>query len=185
MLSRAPRSNVRYSRRLLTVCIVDVRFINPFMGGIKSVFATMLNTEIVISKPRLRVRDEQNADVSAIIGFSGEAAGSVALCFPVRTAVSTASKFAGVTITPDHPDFGDALGELANMVAGQAKSKLEGSNITISLPRVIAGTGLKLLDSQSAPILILPCDSELGRFATEVSMVLAKKGSPRPAAATA
>lgn len=164
---------------------MDVRFINPFMGGIKSVFSTMLNTEIMISKPRLKARDEPHPDVSAIIGFSGEALGSVALCFPVRTAVSAASKFAGVTITPDHPDFGDALGELANMVAGQAKSKFEGVNITISLPRVIAGKNLQLLDSKSAPVLILPCDSELGRFATEVSMVLGEKRSVRSAAATA
>ncbi|UCE58785.1 MAG: chemotaxis protein CheX [Phycisphaerales bacterium] len=151
---------------------MDVRFINPFIGGIKNVFSTMLQTDIVISKPRVKGRDEPNADATAIIGFSGDATGSVALCFPMRTALATAGKFAGMEIAEDSPDFADALGELANMVAGQAKSKFEGLSVSISLPRVVAGRDLHLLDSQNTPVLLLPCDSALGRFSTEVTMQL-------------
>ncbi len=143
---------------------MDVRYINPFINGIKNVFRTMLSTDIVISKPRIKPRDIATTDISAIIGFSGDAAGSVALCFPTRTAEAAASKFAGVEINASHEDFADALGELANMVAGQAKSKLDGLDVYISLPRVIAGADLKLLDTKSAPVLLLPCDSALGRF---------------------
>ena len=73
--------------------------------------------------------------MSAIIGFSGDAVGSVALCFPMSTAVKTASMF--------------------------------------------AGTGLHLLESRATPVLLLPCDSALGRFSTEVTMVPA--GSRPPA----
>jgi len=155
--------------------MMDVRYVNPFIGGIKNVFQTMLQTQILISKPRVKERDEHAADVSAIIGFSGEAAGSVALCFPMRTAVKTASKFSGTAVGQDNPDFADALGELANMVAGQAKSKLEGLNISISLPRVVVGRELKLLDSRSTPVLVLACDSPLGRFRTEVMMALKRE----------
>ncbi len=153
---------------------MDVRYINPFIGSIKHVFKTMLETEILISKPRLKERDEQAADVSAIIGFSGEATGSVALCFPLKTGVKTASKFADAEITQQSPEFADALGELANMVAGQAKAQLEGLNISVSLPRVVAGRDLQLLDSRRTPVLVLPCDSPLGRFHTEVMMITAR-----------
>jgi chemotaxis protein CheX len=166
---------------------MDVRFINPFIGAIKNVFHTMLATEILISKPRLKEPDEHFADVTAIIGFSGEATGSVAICFPIKTGVNAASKFADAQITQTDPEFADALGELANMVAGQAKSKLEGFNISISLPRVVSGQGLQLLNSKTTPVLVLPCDSSLGRFSTEVTMVLTKKAaaSQAPAAAPA
>jgi len=164
---------------------VDVRFINPFIAGIKSVFTTMLSTDILISKPCVKTNNGPNADVSAIIGFSGEAVGSVALCFPLKTAVNVASKFAGVEITQDHPDFGDALGELANMVAGQAKAKFEGVSVSVSLPRVVTGRELKLLESRNTPILLLPCDSALGRFSTEVTMVVDKQRSAQSSAALA
>ncbi len=151
---------------------MDVRYINPFIGAIENVFATMLDTEILVTKPRIKERDELSADVSALIGFSGEATGSVALCFSTTAGLKTAGKFAGLDLTEQSPEFADALGELANMVAGQAKSKLEGLNISISLPRVIIGHELRLLDSSQNPVLVLPCDSPLGRFNTEVAMTL-------------
>ncbi len=165
---------------------MDVRFINPFILGIKNVFTTMLDTQIFISKPCLKEGDETNADFSAIIGFSGDVSGSVALCFPVRTAVQIASKFAGTEMTQHDPDFADALGELANMVAGQAKSKFQGVRVNISLPRVVAGRKLRLLGSYSTPVLLLPCDSALGRFGTEITMLAKSKraaaSQPAPAA---
>jgi chemotaxis protein CheX len=150
----------------------------------------MLKTDIIISKPYVKVEDDRNADVAAVIGFSGGATGSVALCFPSRSAVAAASKFAGVPLTETDPDFADALGELANMVAGQAKSKLHGLEITISLPRVIVAQKLNVLSSRAQPVLGLPCDSPLGRFNVEVGMVVAKKhegadATPAPAQAEA
>ena len=156
---------------------MDVRYINPFIFGIQKVFSTMLDTRILISKPCVKVSEGAHADVLAIIGFSGGAAGNVTLCFPLRTAVSVASKFSGTEITAEHPDFGDALGGLANMVAGHAKSKFDGLDVSISLPRVISGQEIKLLDSKTSPVLILPCDSRLGRFTTEVSMVVTRKSA--------
>lgn len=166
---------------------MDVRFINPFINGIRHLFSTMLDTDVLIGKPRLKDGDEPSADISAIIGFSGDAAGSVALCFPTRTALAAAGKFAGVEMTRDHPDLGDALGELANMIAGQAKAKIDGFNISISLPRVVAGKELRMLDAHNTPVLVLPCDSSLGRFTTEVTMMLGtrRSGTTRATAAAA
>ena len=161
---------------------MDVRFINPFMAGIKNVFTTMLSTDIIISKPRVKGKDESRPEVSAIIGFSGDAMGSVALCFSLKTASRTASKFAGEEIGRDHPCFADALGELANMVAGQAKAKFEGVSASISLPRVIVGKDMELLGSENTPVLVLPCDSSLGRFTTEVTMAIVKKKTSSPPA---
>ncbi len=149
---------------------MDVRFINPFITAVQHVFTTMLKTEIIISKPYLKSGDDRNTDVSAIIGFTGGAIGSVALCFPMRSAIATASKFAGVELNKNDADFADALGELANMVAGQAKAKLHGLRISISLPRVVVGEKINILDSKLQPVLGLPCDSALGRFTVEVMM---------------
>ncbi|MFA7236218.1 MAG: hypothetical protein WC058_05070 [Phycisphaeraceae bacterium] len=37
----------------------------------------------------------------------------------------------GQRITLDHPDFGDAMGELANMVAGNAKAEFTDQHLSI------------------------------------------------------
>ena len=165
---------------------MDVRFINPFIAAVKHVFKTKLSTDIIINKPRLKALDESNADVSAVIGFSGDAAGCVILCFHTDAAVQTASKFAGASLTPQHPDFSDALGELANMVADQAKAQFEGLSVSISLPSVIIGSAHEVLQSKLSPRLMIPCDSELGRFAVEVAVVVRRGEETRaPAAAAA
>jgi len=166
---------------------MDVRYINPFVDSIKHLFKTMLETELILSKPMLS-EDDVRADASAVIGFSGDASGSVVLCFPMATALRAASAFAGTEMTKDHEDFADALGELANMVAGQAKAKLDGFNISISLPSVIIGQEHAVLQSKQRPSLAIPCDSPLGRFIVEVAMVVKKKqgaDTPQPATANA
>jgi chemotaxis protein CheX len=164
---------------------MDVRFINPFIAAVKSVFSTMLSTEIVVSKPVLKGVDEQGADVSAVIGLSGDAIGSVVLSFPMSTAVKAASKFAGIQMSAHHEDFSDALGELANMVAGHAKSRFEGLDVSISLPSVIIGQEHTVSQSRHAPRLALPCDSALGRFCVEVAILVQKRNTPRPAGSVA
>lgn len=171
---------------------MDVRFINPFIASVKVVFSTMLKTDVMFSKPLVKAAWEQNADVSAVIGLSGDAVGSVVLSFPIRTAVQAASKFSGVEMAPTHEDFADALGELANMVAGNAKAKFDGLSVSISLPSVIVGREHTVSQSKLSPRLAIPCDSALGRFCVEVAMKvdkhkpagLAPADSASPAATT-
>jgi len=163
---------------------MDVRYVNPFIASVRNVFKTMLATEVAVSKPVIKDRDEGFADVSAVIGLSGDATGCVVLSFPMGTAAAAASKFAGVTMTATHEDFSDALGELANMVAGHAKANLDGLHLNISLPTVIVGREHVVSQSKLAPRLVLPCDSALGRFCVEVVMVAGKKNPAAQVPAT-
>jgi chemotaxis protein CheX len=156
---------------------VDVRYINPFIDGVQNVYSTMLATKVLIGKPFIKRKDAQGADVSAVIGLSGGASGCVALCFPMKSAIKTASKFAETEVSETDEGFADALGELANMVAGHAKSKLNGLSCSISLPSVIIGREHVVAQSQATPRLTLPCDSSLGRFCVEVGLALNKRPS--------
>lgn len=163
---------------------MDVRYINPFITSVKHVFKTMLQTDVMVSRPHVRERDEAFADVSAVIGLSGDASGAVVLSFPLQTSCKVASTFAGMEMTPESEDFSDALGELANMVTGHAKANMEGLNLSISLPSVVVGKEHMISQSKLARRLALPCDSTLGRFNVEVVMVVEKKNaSAEPVAA--
>lgn len=149
-----------------------MRYINPFIEGVRNVWGTMLATDIVISKPFVKTDNSDIADVSASVGLSGDATGCVVLCFPMTSAVNAASKFAGVELSADHAALPDALGELANMVTGYAKSKLMGLNCSLSLPSVVLGRGPAISLPKAAPCLAMPCDSPLGRFRLEVTLAV-------------
>lgn len=151
---------------------MDVRYINPFIEAVQNVFTTMLSTDTSISKPFLKGSDDSNkTSVSVVIGLSGGMIGMIAMCLPDQTALKLASKFVGQQMDMDHPDLADALGELLNMIAGQAKSKFDELDTQLSLPRVITGKDLKVLNSKE-PTLVLPCDSTLGRFRLEITVLL-------------
>ncbi len=156
---------------------MEARYINPFIGSICNTFETMCSATVKIGKPALRPGDSQPCDVSSVIGFSGDAAGSVVLQFSFDAASKLASRFAGIEITPDHEDFADAVGELANMVAGGAKAKFDGLNISISLPNVVVGQSHNVSASKTAPRLVIPCDTEVGSFNVEVAMEIRKTES--------
>lgn len=156
---------------------MDVRYIKPFLKSISNTFDTMCGVKVSFGKPGVRTQDCEQADVSAIIGFSGGAAGSVVLCFLSGPASKIATAFAGEEITPEHPDFADALGELANMVAGGAKVGLEGLNIDISLPTVVTGHTHTFPASKTAPRIFIPCSTDLGEFRVDVGLELCKKAN--------
>jgi chemotaxis protein CheX len=154
---------------------MDVKYINPFVSAVRNVFHTMLGVEVKIGKPYVKKEDTASADVSGIIGFSGDAAGCVVLSFPKLVAVRAASTFAGTDIGENHPDFADAVGELANMIAGNAKKDFEGVAISISLPSVVIGDSHRVSKSNTSPRLVVPCETSLGPFFLEVAMKLEKE----------
>ena len=158
------------------LCRVDVRYINPFVSAVQHVFKTMLDLGVFVSKPAIKSKDDPVCAVSAVIGLSGPVTGTVALCFSKQVAIRVASGFTGKSLSLYEPaELVDALGELTNMVAGQAKAKLPPSGITVSLPHVIVSSRHREADRPVSPVLLLPCDSALGRFTVEVTMVTNKE----------
>jgi len=149
---------------------MDVKFINAFVGSIINVFKTMLDEDVKVDKPVLKKDELVTAEVSGIIGLSGEVQGSVVLSFEADVACKIASQFAGADMTIDSADFSDAIGELANMVAGNAKKDFTGYDASISLPSVIIGKGHKVSQSKAWPYLVIPCSTDMGTFNVEVAI---------------
>ena len=159
---------------------MDVRYINPFIVSIKDVFSTMAGVEVQVLKPKMKLGHSETVGVTGVIGLSGDAAGAYLLCFPSDVACKLASSFSGEEMDEGHPDFADAIGELANMIAGGAKSQLEGLAISISLPSVVIGDPHEVIVTgapSGMPRLIIPCQTELGQFHVEVAMVVGEDAS--------
>jgi hypothetical protein len=103
----------------------------------------------------------------------GEVTGAVVVSFQREAAVRIVSAFAGIEISADSPDFADAVGELANMIAGSAKKDLD-SVASITVPSVIIGHGHTIAGLSDVPTVVIPCTTPVGSLAVEVSIKQSK-----------
>ena len=79
--------------------------------------------------------------ISGIIGFGGRAKGMLAVHTPEEVAKTITGGFLGVLVEEINDDVNDAIGELANMLAGSVKHSLAENigGIILSVPSVICG----------------------------------------------
>jgi chemotaxis protein CheX len=149
--------------------VVKVEHINPFVKATMETFQSMVKTEAKPGKPMLKKDAKLHADVSGIIGLSGGAKGSVALSFPRITALKVVSEFGGMKVVTMDDTVVDAIGELANIIAGAAKRDLTQYKINISLPTVVMGDGHELGGPKDIVPMVVPFECGLGSFNLIVS----------------
>ncbi|MDR3013218.1 MAG: chemotaxis protein CheX [Chitinispirillales bacterium] len=148
---------------------MNVAYINPFIAATVACYKNMMDAEPTQGAPVIKREPFPKYDISGIIGLSGGAQGSISLCYPMQSALATVSKMVGVPITEAGVDLADAIGEIANIVAGFAKRDLAGLNLSISLPNVIISNHV-LSGLSGVPTVIVPFTCSLGPFAMEISL---------------
>jgi chemotaxis protein CheX len=148
---------------------INPKLIVPFVNSVRQVFATMVGVETTVERPHLKGNSATSYDVSSIIGFSGDVVGSVVVSFQNAAAVKLVAAFAGMDIKEGTEDFADAVGELANMIAGSAKKDL-GNAASITCPSVIIGHGHMVARLSDVPTIVIPCTTPVGSFAVEVNI---------------
>ncbi|MEO7423589.1 MAG: chemotaxis protein CheX [Fibrobacteria bacterium] len=149
---------------------IRVEHVNPFISSTMETFTKMVGIESKPGKLMLKKDAKLNYDISGIIGLSGMAKGTVAMSFPKETAIAVCNKFMSGDYKDLHPDILDAVGELVNIVAGNAKKELTEFNIAISLPSVITGPNHKIIEPKDAFSFVVPFDTNLGGFHLAVSL---------------
>lgn len=149
---------------------MDVSYINPFVVSTIETFKKMLNSDAKPGQVQLKNDTTYTYDVSGVIGLSGEAQGSICLSFPKLIALKVVSALVGSEIKIIGPEVADAIGEIANIIAGNAKQHLTQFNLSISLPKVIMGKDHKIASQRGIPTIVVPFDCSLGNFAMEVSL---------------
>lgn len=151
---------------------MDVRFINPFLEGTISVLRTMASVEPKAGKPFLKKDTLAHGDVSAIIGLTGAATGSLALSFSEKCILKIVSNMLGETTESINGDIRDAVGEITNMVSGVARKTLEASGLTISaaIPTVVSGKDHAIHHVMGGPSIIIPFEIEEGPFVVDISL---------------
>jgi chemotaxis protein CheX len=152
---------------------MDVKFINPFVNSVINTLATMAGKTPVRLAPSLKQDNRAKGDISGIIGFAGKSVhGSVALSFPQATALKIYSLMLGENVTTINEAVQDIVGELANIVAGGAKTEFEkeGMAFHISIPTVVVGRNHSIIHKCSTPVVLIPFRLESCDFVMEISV---------------
>lgn len=149
---------------------MDVKYINPFIEAVDSVFTTMLSVEPKRAQIRVGATQPDGQLLTSLVGISGQVSGVVALRFPPTTALKLAGRLLGSEPTEVNEEVIDAISELANMVAGNAKAKFNHDPpLQLGMPTVVEGTGYRLKYPSGSIWLEVPFTSEAGDFSMEVT----------------
>jgi len=127
----------------------------------------MTGTEVVAQAVCRRPHAAAVGDLTALIRFTSRPGGFL-LSFPRPTALAVSRRIlADVPEAIDESLLRDCLGEVANVVAGQAKALLAGGphHFAFSTPTVSSGASLDIVDSACLAVLFR---GELGEFALQI-----------------
>ncbi|MCL1812641.1 MAG: chemotaxis protein CheX [Treponema sp.] len=119
------------------------QYIQPFIEVTKSTFKDFVGAELVVDRPYIQQKDAANEwDISGVIGLSGEARGAVAIGMKSALAIKLTDMLTSAKHSTIDDEVVDAIGEIVNIIAGNAKRGLEESfRLVISLPTIVKGTG--------------------------------------------
>lgn len=148
---------------------MKAEYINPFLDASVNLFREYLRFDLKNAPPYINQDHQDLNEVSAIIGLAGDIIGAVVLSFARETAIAIASRFSGQNYVALTKEVIDAVGELVNIIAGNAKKDLFDFRIEISLPGVITGSKYKINWPQGVPIITIPFESDAGAFTVNVS----------------
>ncbi len=149
----------------------DVNFINPFLHAVIHVLQTMAHVEAKPEPPYLNEDRKSTGDVTGIIGITGYSKGTMSLTLDEKVILKIVNNMLFEEFTEINDDICDAVGELTNMISGQARAKLseQGMSFEASTPTVIAGKGIEIKHVSKVPVLSIPFSTEEGRFVVEVA----------------
>lgn len=145
-----------------------VEHINPFLKAVSNTFTTMLAADARRGELTLGDPLSRQFPISGLIGLSGRASGMVVINLSTEVALKAASAMLMEPIDEVNNDVIDAVGELANVIAGQAKTELEQYELSVGLPNVIVGENHEVRFPSSTPPLAVPFKTDFGPLRLEV-----------------
>lgn len=149
---------------------MDVSFINAFICAANDTFTTMLQIKLTVGEPALKQKVKYTSEITGSIGFSGKAQGFIAFSYTKDMAINIVSKLIGTQLHDLGMDVVDGIGEITNIVAGNAKQYLPDLALSISLPNIIIGSEYKIFGVSQIPVIVVPLQCELGKCIMEVAL---------------
>jgi len=149
---------------------MNVEIINPFLKATTNVIKTMAFTDVTPGKPFLKKDGVAGGDISGIIGITGETDGSMSISFSESCICGIVSNMFGESITAINSEVEDAVGEITNMISGDARRELaeKGHVLKGAIPTVISGKNHTIKHMSNGPTIAIPFTTAGGHFTVEI-----------------
>lgn len=150
---------------------MDAKLINPFINATLKVLETMAFIKATSGTPYLKKDTVAKGDVTGVIGITGQSNGTVSITFDEGSILKIVSNMLGEEFKEVNHDVVDAVGELTNMISGQARRELEEVGIVFegAIPSVITGKNHEIIHISDGPKIAIPFMTEGGNSTMEVS----------------
>lgn len=128
---------------LAAINITEEQLLKGLIKDVQDVFVNMVGVEDLMHLPiQIDVTTHFKDCLTAMVGLAGTYNGLVSVHLPWPLALSFTSLMLGMEVKEIDDDVNDAMGEIANMVAGSFKQHLSkgGSDIQLSTPSVVNGS---------------------------------------------
>ncbi len=137
---------------------MKAEYINPFLKATINVLKTMASLDIKPGKPFVKKDSKAIGDISGTIGLTGFGSGVVVVSFSEAAALKVVTSMLGEQQTELNDEIRDAVGEITNMITGDARRILAdiGANFEAGIPSVIVGKGHEITSMGDAPCVSVP-----------------------------
>lgn len=150
---------------------MDVSLINPFLTATLNLFENMFNITAVPGTPYLLAEESKHRwEISGILGITGDYQGLVGFRL-TRVLADKMLVKSGITTKSEaerQETVYGMIGELTNIIAGNASSAIEHVSIDISPPVVILGENHQIAWPKTMPVIGIPFSTPNGPFEVEV-----------------
>ena len=118
-----------------------MEYAQHIIDATQEIFSTMIMLDVSPGEPFERSNEPLKNSISGIIGLTGKSRGLLGIHLPDSLALAITTAFLGMEVEEIDEDVRDAIGELANMLAGNLKATLDpkGGEIQLSMPSAIHG----------------------------------------------
>jgi chemotaxis protein CheX len=152
-----------------------VEYINPFVESAYNVLTEVLNTEVKRGELYLKSTSMSVLGVAAIVGLAGDVEGRVLFDMSRETAMGVCNimlESMGMEPVTEMNDMAKAtITEMANMITGQAVTKLHnlGFSFDLTPPAILTGSNMEISDNK-VEALIVPMDMDIGKIEINVAV---------------
>ena len=151
------------------VAMRDVDIANHFIRAAAVALHTMAG--IIATPGKFFVKHDKKAlgDITAIIGVAGHRVGTIAVSFTRESAAALVHGMLGDDVGDLEQDMRDAVGEITNMISGQARAGIAEAGVILqaSTPTLVVGDDIDIEHKTHAPVIVIPFTTPDKTFAVE------------------
>ncbi len=138
----------------------------------REIFSSMIMLEVTAKEATKRTDPAFSNSISGMVGLAGTVRGNLSIHLPATVATAVTTAFLGMEVESIDDDVCDAIGELANMLAGAVKTAIDpsGSDIKLSMPSTVYGDTYSLDCLDCGISVQVPFDLDGTEFSVELQL---------------